>query len=80
MYERLSIKIYANLYEITHKFIKKYGAPTKDERAHSLIKTRAKASTCIAREELVQSKLYIEKYIIFRKLQILSNFIKFVNL
>ena len=34
---QLNIKIYAKLYEITHKFIKKCGAPTKDERAHPLI-------------------------------------------
>ena len=45
MYVRLSIKIYAKPYEITHKFTKKCGAPTKDERAHPLIKALGISST-----------------------------------
>ncbi len=39
-----------------------------------LFKMRAKASTSLARGELVQSNLYIGKYIIFQKFHFLSKF------
>ena len=59
MYLRLSIKIYANLYEMTHKFTKKCGARPRMNLTILLLTTRAKASTCLAREELVHKKFLL---------------------